>query len=240
MPTQQAPLVNQSPFESIKAATVADYQTHILKSDLIALLTKGALTRDHYIAYLRETFHLVRHTSRALALAASRVDDEQRSLRAWLLEQAHEEHGHELFCIKDLRNLGVPTDELAASQPGPGAWSMVTQNYFLATHGHPAGILGVASATEQMGAELAGALSMVVNSRLDIDSNALTFLRSHSSFDVRHLQEVEKAIDEHGCDESVRQRIVLARRYTFRHYGQMFKDVAESSATAEIALALAA
>ena len=219
--------MNQSPYQLVVDATADDYRKHILGNPLLDKLQKGAVTVQHYASYLLETFHLVRHTSRALALAASRTEDSQRGLRAWLLEQANEEHGHELFCVKDLRHFGYSYDDIATREPGLGAWSMVTQNYYLATHGHPAGILGVASATEQMGSELAGALSAVVASRLQVGPNALTFLRSHSSFDVKHLDEVKKAINEFAISDIVRRQVVLARRYTLRHYGQLFLDVAD-------------
>ncbi len=219
----------KSPYEQLLDATRIDFETHILRNPLLQALGKGEVSLGHYLCYLQETFHLVRHTSRALALAASRTGDELRDLRAWLLEQANEEHGHELFCLKDLRHLGVGGNAVESREPGPGAWSMVAQNYFLATNGHPAGILGVASATEQMGSELAGTLSGAVASRLGIDSGGLTFLRSHASFDVKHLAEVRKAVDQFGSDETVLRRIVLARRYTIRHYGQMFRDVLGSA-----------
>lgn len=218
--------MNTDTYSAIVDATRADYQKHILSNELLALLAKGGVTIEHYVAYLRETFHLVRHTSRALALAASRIEDEHRGLRSWLLSQANEEHGHELFCLKDLRALGQPTAEVIASDPGPGAWGIVTQNYYLATQGHCTAILGVASATEQMGAELAGALSGLVAQKLAVDTNALTFLRSHSSFDVKHLEEAKNAINEFAVGDIARQQIILARRHTFRNYGQLFSDVA--------------
>lgn len=214
------------PYETLVSATLGDYQKHVLENDLLRLLKRGEVGVGHYVAYLRETYHLVRHTSRALALAASRIEDDQRGLRAWLLEQANEEHGHELFCLRDLRNLGLIAEEVVTADPGPGAWSLVTQNYFLATRGHPAAILGVASATEQMGAELAGALSVVVSQQLSIESSSLTFLRSHASFDVRHLEEARKAINEFATDDVALRQVILARRYTFRYYGQLFNDVA--------------
>lgn len=235
--------MEQSPYQLVVDATADDYRKHILCNPLLDKLQKGAVTVQHYASYLLETFHLVRHTSRALALAASRTEDSQRGLRAWLLEQANEEHGHELFCVKDLKHFGYSYDDIAGREPGLGAWSMVTQNYYLATHGNPVGILGVASATEQMGSELAGALSSVVASRLQVDSNALTFLRSHSSFDVKHLEEVKNAINEFATTDIVRRQVILARRYTLRHYGQLFLDVASqggSNLRAEQPIAIAA
>src|SRR5207248_71664 len=86
-------------FDQVLEATAADQRRYVLDNPLFTLVASGRATRDQYAVYLRETYHLVRHTSRALARGASRVDDRQRALRAWLLEQAADEHGHELFCL---------------------------------------------------------------------------------------------------------------------------------------------
>ena len=79
-----------------------------------------------------------------------------------------------------------------------------------------------------MGAELASAISASVGEKLQIPSKALTFLKSHSSFDVRHLDEARKAVDEFGQDAAAFDWIVFARRSTFRNYGQMFADIART------------
>src|SRR5581483_8986246 len=128
-------------FEQLLAATAADQRQHVSDNPLFALVASGRATRDQYVVYLRETYHLVRHTARALARAASQVDDDRRALRAWLLEQANEEHGHELFCLKDLRGLGLDAAAITAGIPGPGAWGVITQNYFFAVVGHPEALL---------------------------------------------------------------------------------------------------
>lgn len=218
-------------FQQLVMQTRADYETHILGNPLLALLAQGGVTQNHYAAYLVETFHLVRHTSRCLALAAARFGDERRALRAWFLEQANEEHGHEQFCLKDLRKLGLDAERLVAAPPGPGAWGLVTQNYYLATYGEPVGMLGVATATEGMGATLAGGMAQVLAQRYGIPEQALTFLRSHAGFDQRHLQEAQRAVNEQLSGESEYAQVLQARRMTYRYYGQLFQDVCGSVAS---------
>lgn len=216
------------PFSQLLDATRADFEAQILGHPLLAALMAGQLRRDHYALFLRETFHLVRHTSRALATAAARLDDEHRGLRGWLLEQAHEEHGHELFCLKDLQRLGLDAERIVQRAPGPGVWGMVTQNYFLATHARPGAILGVAAATEGMGAELAGRMADAVSARLGIPDTATTFLRSHASFDRRHFEEARRAVNEYAAAPEVLDEVIRARRYTFRYYGALYDDVLRS------------
>ncbi len=209
-------------------ATREDYARHIVDNPLLRMLAEGRVTQAHYVAYLIQTYHLVRHTSRTLALAASRCDDDRRGLRAWFIEQAGEEHGHELFCLKDLRHMGVDVSRGVRRPPGPGASGLFAQNYFLASHGNPAAILGVASATEGMGAQIAGSMAQVLVQRYGIPEQAVTFLRSHAGFDQRHLEDARRAIDSWGGGENF-DDVVQARRLTFHHYGQMFRDVARAA-----------
>ena len=215
-------------FEELLAATAADQQRYVLDNPLLVLVAAGRATRDQYAVYLRETYHLVRHTSRALARAGSHVEDDQRALRAWLLEQAHEEHGHEQFCLKDLRALGLDPYAITSQMPGPGAWGVITQNYFFAAVGHPEALLGVASATEGMGAELAGDLARALIDHYDIPEVATTFLRSHAGFDRRHYEQVRVAVNRCGNAENL-PWIEHGRRMTFFHYGGLFREVAAST-----------
>jgi len=58
-------------FDTVLNATKDDYENYILSNPLLEVLASGRMTRIHYIGYLRETYHLVRHTSKALALVGS-------------------------------------------------------------------------------------------------------------------------------------------------------------------------
>lgn len=216
-------------FERLVELTAADYELHIVGNPLMVQLSQGEVTQDHYVAYLIETFHLVRHTSRCLALAAARLGDERRGLRAWLLEQAGDEHGHELFCLNDLRQLGVNSERALRVLPGPGAWGLVAQNYYMATYGNPVGLLGVATATEGMGASLAGRMAQVLEQHYGIPHAALTFLRSHAGFDQRHLKEAQRAVNEQLVEAADFELVVHARRMTYRYYGQLFKDACHAA-----------
>lgn len=212
-------------FEHVQAATRAVEGRCIDDNPLFQVVLDGKMTRRHYIAYLRESFHLVRHTSRTLALAGARLGDDRRELRTWFFEQAQEENGHDLFLIKDLRSLGEDPDRILDSVPMPGAWGLISQNYQMATYGNPVGILGVATATEGLGESRAAAFAAFLVERYGIPAAAVSFLRSHGGFDAKHLAQVRRAIDELVSDPRDLRDIVHARGMTFRYYGQLFLDV---------------
>lgn len=216
-------------FKDVLKATDGDYRKYVAENPLFVQVANGNATKDKYVVYLRETYHLVRHTSRALALGAARLDDGARSLRAWLIDQAKDEHGHEMFCLKDIKNLGLDPIEVTSGSPGPGAWGVVTQNYYMSSYGSPIGLLGVASATEGMGADMAGSLADVLTSRYDIPESATTFLRSHSGFDQRHYAETQEAIEANVRTQTDLRSVIHARKMTLRYYGQLFAEVAAST-----------
>jgi pyrroloquinoline quinone (PQQ) biosynthesis protein C len=216
-------------FDEIVAATQQEQQQFVIDNPLFKIVFEGRMTRAHYKAYLRETYHLVRHTSRALSLAGARLTDDRRALRDWFFEQVGEENGHDLFCIKDLTNIGESPQELLDSVPMAGAWGLISQNYYMATYGNPVGILGVATATEGLGAAMGTQLADLLEQRYGIPGNAVSFLRSHGGFDLKHLDDAKRAINELVSDPRDIRDVIQGRRMTFRFYGQLFLDVVASA-----------
>jgi pyrroloquinoline quinone (PQQ) biosynthesis protein C len=213
-----------SQYESVVNATTDLYAEHLGGHKMMAHILNGDLSRGEYAAYLRETYHMVRHTSRMLALAAARCEDDRRGLRDWFITQTDEENNHDLFCIKDLRNMGHNPADVLAGQPHHGAWTLVCQNYFMATYGNPAGILGVASITEGLGASIAGNMADILVSNYGYRTETVTFMRSHSGFDAKHLEETEFAINELVKTPEDLEAVIQGRRMTIISYAQMFTD----------------
>jgi hypothetical protein len=118
--------------------------------------------------------------------------------------------------------------------PMPGAWGLICQNYFMATYGNPAGILGVASITEGLGATTAGGMADAIESIYNYPSNCVTFLRSHSGFDARHLDETKRAINELVSSPEDLAAVTHGRRMTIYYYALMFTNCLEASSAASI------
>jgi len=215
-------------FEDIVKATETEYRQFIETNPLFEVVTSGGMNRNHYVAYLRETYHMVRHTPRILSLAGARLGDEKREIRNWFIKHAVEENGHDLFCINDLRNIGEYPDKVLDTDPLSGAWGLITQNYYMATYGNPLGILGVTTATEGLGAHIGSKFAELLNQHYNIPINGLTFLKSHSGFDGDHLEDARKVIDELVSEPSDIRAIIQGRRMTFHHYGRLFLDVMTS------------
>lgn len=215
-------------FEKLLSVTEKEHADKIENHPLIKLVFSGGMTREHYVNYLRETYHMVRHTSRMLSLAGARLDDSYRDVRDWFFEQVQEENNHDLFCVKDLTNLGEDAERVLSVPPKPGAWGLVSQNYYMATYGNPLGILGVASLTEGLGAGMGKVVAKALVDRYDLKRDQVTFIKSHAGFDVRHIEDVKHAVNDLLVQDSDLDDVIQGRRMTIHYYSQMFHDVLET------------
>ncbi|HEU4727132.1 MAG TPA: iron-containing redox enzyme family protein [Kofleriaceae bacterium] len=210
----------QSTFQDMAPAQATLVEQHAM----LDRIRKGTFTRSNYAAYLTETFHLVTQTPHFLTAAASQIRDDPW-LRDWFIDLAESERGHDKLCVHDLKKLGAEPDQLLAGHPGMGAWSMVSQNHFLASHLNPVGILGFAAATENLGAALATDVAVHLESRCQFTRGATSFLRVHGHDDKEHIEAVKHAYNR--CAEDSGQRALMAAiwRLTLQEYGQLFSDV---------------
>ncbi|UNZ15749.1 iron-containing redox enzyme family protein [Streptomyces sp. 891-h] len=218
-----------SNFEKLLAATQTEFDREIGQNPLIEVVAGGQMKQEHYVAYLRETYHMVRHTSRMLSLAGARLGDDYRKLRDWFFEQVREENNHDLFCIRDLENLGEDAEQVLAVPPKRGSWGLVSQNYYMATYGSPLGILGVASLTEGLGADLGKSMAEILRDTYHLEKNQVTFIKSHAGFDARHIEDVKEAVNDLLLSDNDLGEVIHGRRMTIYYYAQMFRDVLESA-----------
>ena len=192
---------------------------------IFARLAGGDLTRFHYLAYLRETYHLVKHTPNYLMIAANRVRESDQRLSDYFRKFSLEENGHELLCLRDIDALGEDVDLIIAGDLNPGVWGIVTQCYFWAAHGNPVSLLGDAFASEELGVASGAEVARILETNYRIPRQATNFLRVHGSEDKEHLQAAVQAIEWYAGDCRHFADINYATKMTYKDYGQLFIDV---------------
>ena len=192
---------------------------------IFARLAAGEITQWHYLAYLRETYHLIKHTPKYLTIAADRVATNDPWLSAYFRKFALEETGHELLCIKDIDALGENADAILSGHSNPGVWGIVTQCYFWAGEGNPIALLGDAFATEEIGAARGLGAAQALETNYSIPRQATNFLRVHGSEDKKHLEAAAQAIERYARNRDHYADIAYATRMTYRYYGELFTDV---------------
>jgi pyrroloquinoline quinone (PQQ) biosynthesis protein C len=192
---------------------------------IFSRLRSGEIQPIHYFAYLRETYHLIRHTPEYLTIAAGRMADDDRRLAEYFRAFAREETGHELLCVRDLEALGQDVEAILSGHPSPGCWGMVTQCYYWAAQGNPVALLGDAFATEELGAASGLEVARLLETDYGIPRRATNFLRVHGREDEYHFEAAARAIEWYADDPRQYAEIVYATKMTYRSYGQLFTDV---------------
>lgn len=215
-------------FQRLLAATEQSFNQHLLGHPLVSELRAGHIGRRHYIAYLRETWHLVKHTPRIFAQAAAGLSDDQRELRSWLLQQAEEENNHDLLCVADLKRLGEDPQTVLGQSPGAGVWGLITQDYYFATAGSACCLIGTASLSEQLGATVAAPVMEALSKTAAIPPEALGFIRSHGVVDSGHFDSIRRVANR-VIRESDFETIVDARRRSIAYSAQVLSDILESA-----------
>jgi pyrroloquinoline quinone (PQQ) biosynthesis protein C len=208
-------------------ALKAHKKPHIDCHPIFARLLSGDFTRFHYLAYLRETYHLVKHTPNYLMIAADRVAKNDARLSAYFRKFGLEETGHERLCIRDINALGENPDLIVSGDANPGAWGIVTQCYYWAVQGNPLALLGDAFATEELGVASGLEVADILERKHGIPRQATNFLRVHGSEDEQHLEAAARLIEWYAGDRDHYAEIDFATRMTYRSYGQLFTDVLE-------------
>jgi pyrroloquinoline quinone (PQQ) biosynthesis protein C len=205
----------------------AHRRSYIDCNPIFARLAGGHLTRFHYLAYLRETYHLIKHTPKYLTIAANRAAENDQRLADYFRKFSLEETGHELLCIRDIAALGENVDIIISGESNPGVWGIVTQCYFWATQGNPVALLGDAFATEELGVARGVEVARILETNYRIPRQATNFLRVHGSEDKEHLEAAARAIEWYAGDRDHYADINYATKMTYRYYGQLFTDVLE-------------
>lgn len=202
-------------------------RTYIDGHPIFATLAGGDLTRFHYLAYLRETYHLIKHTPKYLTIAANRVAGNDERLSNYFKNFSLEETGHELLCIRDIDALGENAEDILSGDPNPGVWGMVTQCYFWASQGNPVALLGDAFATEELGNARSLEVAKLLETNYSIPRQATNFLRVHGNEDKEHFEAAARAIEWYAGDRDLFAEIAYATKMTYRNYAQLFTDVLE-------------
>lgn len=144
---------------------------------------------DCYASWLSQTFHFVSHSTRLIALAASRFYKDKSQLHQRFLEHISEEEFHENLASRDVKALGL---ELSAFPELSVTKVFYRSQYYQIEREAPESFLGYILALEGI-AVLAGDNA---NNRVceTFGPKAASFLRVHSQEDKEHIESAFKHI----------------------------------------------
>jgi heme oxygenase-like protein len=138
--------------------------------------------RGWYANFMAQVYHFVCHSSRLLALVASRIELEDEELHRRFLAHAAEERGHHLLALHDLRAAGF---ELEQFPELPSTAGFYQSQYYKIEHQDPVAFFGYVLMLEGLGVKRG---DEIYKGALDHHGvEGCTFLKVHVDADQDHF-----------------------------------------------------
>ena len=209
--------------ESLLERTAAD-RDYLLSAPVIRQVMAGAVTRESYVAFLGQAYHHVRHTVPLLMACGARLPERLDWLRAAVVEYIGEENGHEKWILDDIRACCADADAVRDAVPNLPTELMVAYVRDRIAHDNPVSFFGMVVVLEGTSVALATRAAGVIQDRLDLPASAFSYLNSHGSLDLEHIELLRRLMDRLD-DAGDQAAVVHTARVVYRLYGDMFRSL---------------
>lgn len=140
-----------------------------------------------YAMWLAQTYYMVSHSTRLVALAGAYVQIGNESLHARFVDHSKEERGHQLVCISDIKALGYRLEDFPKTLQSQAMYQI---QYYWIQHRGAASFFGYALALECLAEYYGPQVAQTVFKAHG--ANASKFLKLHSEDDQEHTAEAYK------------------------------------------------
>jgi pyrroloquinoline quinone (PQQ) biosynthesis protein C len=196
----------------------------LLGVPLIQKALRGEVTRKAYIEFLTQAYHHVCHTVPLLMTCGARMPQRLSWLRDAIVDYIDEEQGHDEWILADIDAAGGDAAKVRAGTPSPETELMVAYAYDGITRRNPVVFFGMAHVLEGTSVQLASQAAGVLQTSLDLPSNAFTYLTSHGSLDIEHTKTFAGLVNKLDATQD-RADILHAARIFYRLYADIFRGV---------------
>jgi thiaminase len=172
-----------------------------------------------YGAFLAQTNYYVSHSTRLLALAASRFRFSEQQLHRRFIKHATEEMSHETLAQRDLKHLGL---SLAQFPEFPATRAFYQTQYYMIEHVSPWSFLGYIVMLE--GLAITKGPWLFDEIKQHHGEKAASFIKVHAAEDVEHMADAEKAMQ--SLPEQERPLVVEQIASSCFHYCTMLQQCA--------------
>ncbi len=210
-------------FAELQAATGTERQA-FLGIPVIQQTMNGVVTLETYRAFLGEAYHHVKHTVPLLMACGGRLPERLNWLRSAVAEYISEEIGHEEWILNDIRATGADAEAVRNGQPGTATELMVAYAYDTVMRGNPAGFFGMVFVLEGTSIALATRAAAITRDALGLPPQAFSYLTSHGSLDLEHMQFFEKLMNRVDAAAD-RRAIIHAAQVFYKLYGDIFRGL---------------
>ena len=186
---------------------------------------QGRISRETYIAYLTQAYHHVKHTLPLLMAAGGRVPASKEAVRRRFADYIGEETGHEEWILNDIRAAGGDADAARGSKPAFATDMMTAYAWDTVNRRNPIAFFGMVFVLEGTSMSRASQAADVLMASLKLPRSAFTYLTSHGSLDVSHMQFFEETVNM-LTDPQDQEDIIDMAKVMFRLFADMFRGIA--------------
>jgi len=210
-------------YQSLLEATSEERQ-YLLSAPMIKRCFDGDFTLDHYVAFLLQAYHHVKHTVPLLMAVGAQLPEEKEWLREAVAEYIEEELGHQEWVLNDIAACGFDKQQARASTPAFATEMMVSYAYDAIRRTNPLAFFGMALVLEGTSINLAEQAASHIAGKLGLPRKAFSYLNSHGALDQEHIKFYENLMNNITAQEDQAVIVHAAKRF-YRLYGDVFRSL---------------
>ena len=210
-------------YQELLAAT-EDARNDLLSIPFIQQGAAGNVTLDSYIAFLGQAYHHVKHTVPLLMACGGALPGRLEWLRTAIGEYIEEEMGHQEWILNDIAACGGDKEAVRHAMPHAETELMVAYAYDIIHRRNPVGFFGMVLVLEGTSVALATQAAERIEVALNLPKQAFSYLTSHGSLDVGHVDFYEKLMNQ-LVEEDDKQAVIHCARMMYKLYGDVFRSL---------------
>ncbi|SDA64220.1 hypothetical protein SAMN03159475_2445 [Pseudomonas sp. NFPP33] len=210
-------------YESLLAQTQAE-RDYLLGAPIIQQAMTGQVALHSYIAFLTEAYHHVKHTVPLMMACGARLPERLEWLREAIAEYIEEETGHQEWVLGDIAACGADKEAVRHGSPQMATELMVAYVYDRIARHNPVGFFGMVNVLEGTSIALATQAAGIIQDKLRLPSQAFSYLNSHGSLDLEHIEFFKKLMNRLDNDDD-KAAVVHTAKVVYRLYGDMFRSL---------------
>ena len=212
-------------YEQLLAATEAE-RNELQSLPILRAGASGQVSLAAYLAFLTEAYHHVKHTTPLLMACGSRLPEKYEWLRTAVAEYIEEEVGHQEWILNDIKACGGYAEAVRRAAPRAATELIVAYAYDVIARVNPVGFFGMVLVLEGTSVALATHAGKALQQSLNLGSDAFSYLTSHGSLDISHMNFYESLINR-VTDPADQACLIHCAKMFYQLYGDIFRDLGD-------------
>lgn len=210
-------------YDQLVEATAAERE-RFLRIPALQAGAEGRFSLQTYLAFLQQAYHHVKHTVPLLMACGARLPQSKEWLRKAIAEYIEEEYGHQEWILNDIHHSGGDGEAVRHGKPDMAAELLVAYAYDTIERNNPVGFFGMVFVLEGTSVTHATRAAENLQASLNLPAKALSYLYSHGSLDIEHVDFFENLMNRISDDKD-KDDIVHCAKVFYQLYGNVFRDL---------------